>query len=314
MRPQLVLGAFRSALGVVWSGQPEDQLEKPDEPTKVEPQQKEGPTSLSSEPLASKKVEAEDLTVVAAKRVDDANKRPKKIPGNKNTSPPSNPEAIKIRAWWRGTLVRRTLLHAALRACVIQRWWRLTLGELLRKRWRTALETFTWKEWAAVRLQAWVCMWRLRQWGFIQGHYRVMANQLHLELEILRCEGVYSPPNKAVMRSSPSLSLRDKPGAPHPTNIYWAHSIPALKPELHNLASVLAAYVHGEAEKQAVTPLQEEAQTNSEGSFIPGNRTELREEGRREAGAADSAAPGPARPGAARSRGAVGPLQWTMSW
>lgn len=52
--------------------------------------------------------------------------------------------------------------------------------------------------------------------GFIQGHYRVMANQLHLELEVLRCEGVYSPPNKAVMRSSPSLSPRDKPGGQSP--------------------------------------------------------------------------------------------------
>nr|KAF6474998.1 hypothetical protein HJG63_011094 [Rousettus aegyptiacus] len=35
--------------------------------------------------------------------------------------------ATEIQAWWRGTLVRRALLHAALRAWVIQSWWRLML-------------------------------------------------------------------------------------------------------------------------------------------------------------------------------------------
>ncbi|XP_054450512.1 IQ domain-containing protein F1-like, partial [Pteronotus mesoamericanus] len=134
--------------------------------------------------------------------------RDSEIPGNKNKSPPPNPEAVKIQAWWRGTLVRRTLLHAALRAAIIQRWWRQVLAQRLERRRRAALEIFAEKEWAAVRLQAWVRMWRIRlrycrllhaarviqaYWrcractsrGFINGHYRVMANQLHLELEIV---------------------------------------------------------------------------------------------------------------------------------
>ncbi|XP_052043389.1 LOW QUALITY PROTEIN: IQ domain-containing protein F3-like [Apodemus sylvaticus] len=37
---------------------------------------------------------------------------------------------IKIQAWWRGTLVRRTLLLAALSAWTIQCWWRETKARL----------------------------------------------------------------------------------------------------------------------------------------------------------------------------------------
>lgn len=121
-------------------------------------------------------------------------------------------QAIKIQAWWRGTLVRRTLLHAALRVWIIQAWWRVKLARLQDSRRRAALENFTRKEWAAVRLQSWVRMWRIRRrycrlldaariiqayWrchsctsrGFIKGYYRVTANQLHLELEILLGSG-----------------------------------------------------------------------------------------------------------------------------
>lgn len=120
----------------------------------------------------------------------------------------SEEAAVAIQAWWRGTLVRRTLLHAALRASVIQRWWRQVLARALERRRRAVLEAFTRKEWAAVRLQAWVRMWRIRLrycrllhaariiqafWrchsctsrGFIKGRYRVTAHQLHLELEIV---------------------------------------------------------------------------------------------------------------------------------
>nr|XP_019608807.1 PREDICTED: IQ domain-containing protein F5-like [Rhinolophus sinicus] len=113
--------------------------------------------------------------------------------------------AVSIQAWWRGTLVR-TLLHAALRAWIIQRWWKQKLVTLLEKRQRANLDSYVRKEWAAVRLQSWVRMWRFRlrycrllhavriiqlywRWhichnrGFIQGHYDVKGNQMNLELE-----------------------------------------------------------------------------------------------------------------------------------
>ena len=38
-----------------------------------------------------------------------------------------NKAVVSIQAWWRGTLVRRTLLHAALRAWIIQCWWKQKL-------------------------------------------------------------------------------------------------------------------------------------------------------------------------------------------
>ncbi|KAM8758843.1 IQ domain-containing protein F1-like [Rhynchonycteris naso] len=127
---------------------------------------------------------------------------------NQNKPPPNNPRVVKIQAWWRGVQVRRTLFYAALSALIIQRWWKRILLTELEKRRRTALETFTRKEWAAVKLQSWVRMWRVRlrycrllhaariiqaYWrcrsctseGFIKGQYRVTANQLHLELEIV---------------------------------------------------------------------------------------------------------------------------------
>lgn len=119
---------------------------------------------------------------------------------------------VKIQAWWRGTLVRRVLLHAALRAWVIQCWWRLLLPRILEKRRHAILDTFQQEQWAVVRLQSWVRMWRVRRryrqmrkaariiqahWrghvcasrGVIKGHYRITASQLHLELEILLGSG-----------------------------------------------------------------------------------------------------------------------------
>ncbi|XP_004368794.2 IQ domain-containing protein F5 [Trichechus manatus latirostris] len=115
--------------------------------------------------------------------------------------------AVLIQAWWRGTLVRRTLLHAALRAWIIQCWWRRMLATMLTKRRRAVLENYSRQEWAAVRVQAWFRMWRIRmpycrllnavriiqaywRWrnchtrGFIQGHYELKANLLNLQLEI----------------------------------------------------------------------------------------------------------------------------------
>ncbi|XP_019654943.1 IQ domain-containing protein F1 [Ailuropoda melanoleuca] len=191
----------------------EDQPEQINEQTEDEPQQKEEPTGFSSESLTSeKKVEAEDVDTVKTEKVDSAESGARQTPGNQHKPSTSNPEVIKIQAWWRGTLVRRTLLHAVIRALIIQRWWKQILTKLMEKRRRAALETFTRKEWAAVKLQSWVRMWRIRRrycrllnaariiqayWrchtcasrGFIKGHYRVTANQLHLELEILLGSG-----------------------------------------------------------------------------------------------------------------------------
>ncbi|KAF5920537.1 hypothetical protein HPG69_018308, partial [Diceros bicornis minor] len=115
--------------------------------------------------------------------------------------------AIKVQAWWRGILVRRTLLHAALRTSIIQRWWKLTLAKLLEKRRRAALVYHALQEWAVVKLQSWVRMWRIHlrycrllhavriiqvYWrchschtrGFFRGSYELTASQLGLELEI----------------------------------------------------------------------------------------------------------------------------------
>ncbi|XP_008583264.1 PREDICTED: IQ domain-containing protein F1 [Galeopterus variegatus] len=163
-----------------------------DNPTEDnEPQHKEKPADSPAAPQASKE-EAES-------------------PENLKKPPEKDP-VTKIQAWWRGTLVRRVLLHAALRAWIIQGWWRLILSRLLEKRRQAALENFSREEWAAVRLQSWARMWRIRRrycqvlnaaciiqayWrchscssrGLIKGHYKVTASQLHLELEILLGSG-----------------------------------------------------------------------------------------------------------------------------
>ncbi|XP_036189715.1 IQ domain-containing protein F5-like [Myotis myotis] len=116
-------------------------------------------------------------------------------------------QATQIQAWWRGTLVRRTLLHAALCASIIQRWWRRVLRELPLLKRKRQLEAYARQKWAAVRLQSWFRMWRVRvrylrllqatriiqlywRWhschtnGFLQGRYKLTANQLGLDLEI----------------------------------------------------------------------------------------------------------------------------------
>ncbi|OWK02433.1 IQCF5, partial [Cervus elaphus hippelaphus] len=118
-----------------------------------------------------------------------------------------NKAIVSIQAWWRGTLVRRTLLHAALRAWIIQCWWKQKLVLLMESRRRVALDAFARQEWAVVKLQSWVRMWCIRlrylrllhavriiqvywRWhschtrGFIQGHYDLKENQLNLQLEI----------------------------------------------------------------------------------------------------------------------------------
>ncbi|XP_036905823.1 IQ domain-containing protein F5-like [Sturnira hondurensis] len=133
--------------------------------------------------------------------------RPPTPPPPKRKPPDEEQKAIKIQAWWRGTLVRRTLLHAALRAAIIQRWWRRVLSRRLERRRRKALNSCVREAWAAVRLQSWVRMWRVRRrycrllhavriiqvywrWhschtsGVFRGRYELTANQLAIELEI----------------------------------------------------------------------------------------------------------------------------------
>nr|XP_023443282.1 IQ domain-containing protein F5-like [Dasypus novemcinctus]XP_058144343.1 IQ domain-containing protein F5-like [Dasypus novemcinctus] len=141
----------------------------------------------------------------------EVGKKPPKPPAPKPPKPKKasneDPAARKIQAWWRGTLVRRTLLHAALRAWIIQCWWRLVLAKLLEKKRRAALIRYAQEEWAVVKLQSWVRMWIIRRcycrllnatlaiqahwrWhnchtrGFLQGNYEITATQLGLELEI----------------------------------------------------------------------------------------------------------------------------------
>ncbi|XP_059124519.1 IQ domain-containing protein F5-like isoform X6 [Peromyscus eremicus] len=84
--------------------------------------------------------------------------------------------SIKIQAWWRGTLVRRTLLKAALSAWTIQCWWRQTLARLLRRRLQERMDCSLRQIYAAVKLQSWVRMWLTRK------HY------LHLRNSVLKLQ------------------------------------------------------------------------------------------------------------------------------
>ncbi|XP_040301465.1 IQ domain-containing protein F2-like [Herpailurus yagouaroundi] len=86
--------------------------------------------------------------------------------------------ATEIQAWWRGTLVRRTLLHAALRACIIQRWWRLTLDSLLQEKRRQALVTYANTVRAVVKIQSLVRMWRIH-WRYRQVLNAIYVIQCH---------------------------------------------------------------------------------------------------------------------------------------
>ncbi|XP_060058450.1 IQ domain-containing protein F1 isoform X2 [Erinaceus europaeus] len=189
----------------------ENEPENTVEHTNDEPQQKGKPTHSSSTPH-SEQVEAKSIERVETKGVSDTAGRSREIPGKQNERPTSKTSVVRIQAWWRGTLVRRTLLLAALSAWVIQTWWKEKLMEQMEKRRRTALENFARKEWAAVSLQSWVRTWRIRRrycrllqaariiqayWrchscasrGLIKGHYRVTTDQLCLELEILLGSG-----------------------------------------------------------------------------------------------------------------------------
>ncbi|XP_053455771.1 IQ domain-containing protein F2 [Nycticebus coucang] len=115
--------------------------------------------------------------------------------------------AIIIQAWWRGTLVRRTLLHMALRAWIIQCWWKMTRLRILEKQRRAALVTYITRERAVIKLQSLVRMWRIHwrycqvlnalyviqcHWqrhncqtcAFLRGHCMVTATHLQFHIEI----------------------------------------------------------------------------------------------------------------------------------
>ncbi|EDL77288.1 similar to IQ motif containing F1 (predicted) [Rattus norvegicus] len=167
----------------------DEEQQKPEElnaPTDDDPQEKQEPADLSSETEKAESQKDQELSEKA--------------------------QAVKIQAWWRGTLVRRGLLHAALRAWIIQCWWRLILTRIMEKRRQSVLDTFQQEQWAVVRLQAWIRMWRIRRrycrllkavrtiqsyWrchvcssrGVIKGQYRISASQMHLELEVLLDSG-----------------------------------------------------------------------------------------------------------------------------
>ncbi|XP_037682341.1 IQ domain-containing protein F5-like [Choloepus didactylus] len=185
----------------------EEQPKEINKPTKQDdPQTERESTGEPSELITTEEtITAEDVSPVET-RLQRIRPKVKRAPSNVQQA------IIKIQTWWRGTLVRWTLLHAALRAWIIQNWWRLTLVKVLEKRRQVALKNFSHQEWAAVRLQSWVHMWRIRQrychllnaariiqayWrchscasrGFLKGHYKVTANQLHLELEMFLGSG-----------------------------------------------------------------------------------------------------------------------------
>ncbi|XP_021063811.1 IQ domain-containing protein F5-like [Mus pahari] len=115
--------------------------------------------------------------------------------------------ARKIQAWWRGTLVRRTLLRAALSAWIIQCWWRRILAKRQEKNRLMILHVMAQETRACVLIQSWVRMLRIRQhycrlcyatrviqaswrWynchtrGFFQGSYELVGNKLRLQLDI----------------------------------------------------------------------------------------------------------------------------------
>ncbi|XP_076773481.1 IQ domain-containing protein F5-like [Arvicanthis niloticus] len=115
--------------------------------------------------------------------------------------------ARKIQAWWRGTLVRRTLLRAALSAWIIQCWWRKILAKRQEKNRLMLLHWMAQETRACVLIQSWVRMLRIRQYycrlcyatrviqmswrwynchtrGFFQGTYELEGRKLRLQLDI----------------------------------------------------------------------------------------------------------------------------------
>ncbi|XP_058534911.1 IQ domain-containing protein F2-like [Ochotona princeps] len=119
-------------------------------------------------------VEIEDTEEITEWRLREAKRKKQQRKSKKKETA----AAIKIQAWWRGTLVRRTLLHMALRACIIQRWWKMTLLRMLEKKRRAALLVYAQRERAVTKLQSLVRMWRVH-WRYCQVLNAIYAIQYH---------------------------------------------------------------------------------------------------------------------------------------
>ncbi|XP_006873704.1 PREDICTED: IQ domain-containing protein F3 [Chrysochloris asiatica] len=89
--------------------------------------------------------------------------------------------ARKIQAWWRGTLVRRTLLAAALRAWMIQYWWKTSRLRQVHKQLHNLLKTHILQEQAAVKLQSWIRMCLCQQ------HYCQMSKTICMIQDPMNC-------------------------------------------------------------------------------------------------------------------------------
>ncbi|ELR54730.1 IQ domain-containing protein F2, partial [Bos mutus] len=115
----------------------------------------------------------EDKEEVTMKKMKEQQKKREKTKNGRRVI-----AAKKIQAWWRGTLVRRTLLHAALSTWIIQSWWRLTKDRLLQKKRRAALSDYALRERAVVKLQSLVRMWRIH-WRYCQVLNAIYVIQCH---------------------------------------------------------------------------------------------------------------------------------------
>nr|XP_034340454.1 IQ domain-containing protein F5-like [Arvicanthis niloticus] len=133
--------------------------------------------------------------------------RPSRLEPFPRYLPKKAQNARKIQAWWRGTLVRRTLLRAALSAWIIQCWWRKILAKRQEKNRLMLLHWMAQETRACVLIQSWVRMLRIRQYycrlcyatrviqmswrwynchtrGFFQGTYELEGRKLRLQLDI----------------------------------------------------------------------------------------------------------------------------------
>nr|XP_006978446.2 IQ domain-containing protein F5-like isoform X1 [Peromyscus maniculatus bairdii] len=170
------------------------------------------PVEEVSEPKPKKKNEKSKSTPPPEKKTKEKESpRPKRPPPPPPPPPPKLPPpqlaAKTIQAWWRGTLVRRTLLTAALNAWIIQCWWRQTLATTLKLKRMEALCRMARETRACVTIQSWFRMLQVRRryrrlryathiiqvswrWynchtrGYFEGSYEITGDKLSLRLDI----------------------------------------------------------------------------------------------------------------------------------
>ncbi|XP_028612694.1 IQ domain-containing protein F6 isoform X2 [Grammomys surdaster] len=97
--------------------------------------------------------------------------------------------AIKIQSWWRGNMVRRALLDAALGAWAIQCWWRSVQTKIVEQKRRLALKLYTCQEWAVVKVQSYVRMWQARR-RFLQARQAACIIQTHWRWHVSQSQGM----------------------------------------------------------------------------------------------------------------------------